>query len=368
MEKIRLGDIIKYEQPTKYIVLSENYLEDGEYPVLTAGKSLLLGRSNNFNEIYTKLPVIIFDDFTCASKFVNFPFVVKSSAMKMLQPATKSVDLKYIFYYLQKLNYMPTNHKRHWISKFASFELNLPNFKEQQKIVAELDSLSDIIEKKKEQLKELDNLSQSLFHEMFGDIERNEKGWELNTINNVCTSIVRGPFGSSLKKDFFVKPSVSTYKVYEQKNAIKKNSEIGSYYVTEGKFNELKRFECKPNDIIMSCSGTMGELYQLPNNIEKGIINQALCKFTLNNKILPVFFLKFLKNNILKLESRGSGIKNIAAVSFIKRIKIPVPPMELQNEFANRVETIDKQKDLINKSLVEVQTLFDSRMQKYFGE
>ena len=182
------------------------------------------------------------------------------------------------------------------------------------------------------------------FVELFGDPELNPMGWEKVTLNDVCSSIVRGPFGSALKKEFFVEPSETTYKVYEQKHAIQKSASIGTYYITQEKYRELKRFECLSGDILMSCSGTMGELYQLPEGCEKGIINQALCKFTLNDKILPVCFLVYMQQTIGKLETKGSGIQNIAAVSYIKQMPINLPPMEVQKKFERFVKQIDKSK------------------------
>lgn len=116
----------------------------------------------------------------------------------------------------------------------------------------------------------------------------------------------------------------------------------------------------------MSCSGTMGELYQLPDGCEKGIINQALCKFTLNEKILPVVFLTYMKQTIGNLETKGSGIKNIAAVSYVKSMPINLPPFEVQNQFAAFVEQVDKSKFEIQKSLQNFKTLKIVLMQKYF--
>lgn len=179
---------------------------------------------------------------------------------------------------------------------------------------------------------------------MFGDPEVNPYGWNQITVKDVCSSIVRGPFGSALKKDFFVEPSSTTYKVYEQKHAIQKDASIGTYYVTAEKYQELKRFECVPGDIIMSCSGTMGELYQLPVGCEKGIINQALCKFTLNEKMRPTCFLTYMKQTIGNLETKGSGIKNIAAVSYVKAMPINLPPMSVQVKFEEFVHQVDKSK------------------------
>lgn len=248
-------------------------------------------------------------------------------------------------------------------------ELDLPVMsKEEQTHISEIvDNVKKLISIRQQQLEKLDDLVKARFVEMFGDPEVNPYGWNQITVKDVCSSIVRGPFGSALKKDFFVEPSSTTYKVYEQKHAIQKDASIGTYYVTAEKYQELKRFECVPGDIIMSCSGTMGELYQLPVGCEKGIINQALCKFTLNEKMRPTCFLTYMKQTIGNLETKGSGIKNIAAVSYVKAMPINLPPMSVQVKFEEFVHQIDKSKVAVQKSLDEAQLLFDSLMQQYFG-
>ena len=186
---------------------------------------------------------------------------------------------------------------------------------------------------------------------MFGGILSNSFNWEQVKLQDICSSIVRGPFGSSLKKEFFVK---NGYKVYEQKNAINQSADLGKYYIDEKKFKELQRFECKMGDIIMSCSGTVGKLFQLPENSKRGIINQALCKFSLNNKIKSTYFLKYLEKVIGNMELNGSGIKNISSVSYIKKVDINLPPIELQNKFAERIGKIEKLKFAIWKTISKV--------------
>ena len=248
-------------------------------------------------------------------------------------------------------------------------EYEIPMFSlEQQKAIAfVLDKVTELISLRKEQLAKLDQLVKSRFIELFGDPETNPYGWEQTTVGDVCSSIVRGPFGSALKKEFFVEPSETTYKVYEQKHAIQKSATLGTYYVTAEKFAELRRFECVAGDILMSCSGTMGELYQLPEGCEKGLINQALCKFTLNHKILPIVFLTYMKQTIGNLETKGSGIQNIAAVSYVKAMPINLAPLEVQEQFATFVEQTDKSKLAIQQSLDKLETLKKSLMQEYFG-
>ena len=215
---------------------------------------------------------------------------------------------------------------------------------EQEQIAETIGHVDNTIAAKRKQLALLDQLVKSRFIELFGDPVTNPYGWQQLTVNDVCVSIVRGPFGSALKKEFFVPPSDTTYKVYEQKHAIQKSSTIGTYYVTAEKYNELRRFECHSGDILMSCSGTMGELYQLPAGCERGIINQALCKFTLNERILPIAFLAYMRETIGNLETKGSGIQNIAAVSYVKAMPINLPPMRVQEQFAAFVEQTDKSK------------------------
>ena len=205
-----------------------------------------------------------------------------------------------------------------------------------------LNFVQNLIDKALGEVKLLENLVKSRFVEMFGAVNELRPGFTIKTINDVCSSIIRGPFGSALKKSFFVSKGEATYKVYEQKHAIQKRADIGTYYITSEKFDSLKRFECKPGDILMSCSGTMGKLYQLPINCEPGIINQALCKFTLNESVLPDYFFRVMGQIIDELGAKGSGIKNVSSVKYIKAIKIPVPPLFLQQQFADFVAQVDK--------------------------
>ena len=253
------------------------------------------------------------------------------------------------------------------LKRWLDYEIPVYDLDVQLEIVDRIERAKEIIYLRQQELNKLDDLIKARFVEMFGDPETNPKGWKQVTVGDVCSSIVRGPFGSALKKEFFVEPSDATYKVYEQKHAIQKSATIGTYYITEEKFKELKRFECVSGDILMSCSGTMGELFQLPNNCERGIINQALCKFTLNEKILPICFLTYMSQTIGNLETKGSGIKNIAAVSYVKAMPINLPPIEVQTEFENFCKKLDKLKAVVKKALDEAQLLFDSLMQEYFG-
>ena len=154
-EEKKLGELLDYEQPTKYIVRSTEYSNDHKIPVLTAGKSFILGYTNETDGLYNDFPVIIFDDFTTTSQFVNFPFKVKSSAMKILK-AKSDADIKFIFEAIQQIKYEIGGHGRHWISKYSNIKILVPSLQEQEKIAGFLTSLDnkvDLINKKLEQAK-----------------------------------------------------------------------------------------------------------------------------------------------------------------------------------------------------------------------
>lgn len=251
---------------------------------------------------------------------------------------------------------------------FDNTTIPVPPLPIQQQIVSHLDKINEIIDKQRELLKVFDKLEQSIFYDMFGDPVSNEKGWEKSTINEICNSIVRGPFGSALKKEFFIPKSKSAYKIYEQKHAIQGDAFIGNYYISEERYESLKRFSVKPNDIIMSCSGTIGKLFVIPKNAERGIINQALLKFTVNKNIQIDFFIYLMNSLKQKLDIKGCGICNIGSVSFIKKLSFGLPPLSLQQSFAARITSIETQKQKIQSSIDKFQEMLDGAMNEYFND
>lgn len=133
----KLEDLLKYEQPVKYIVSSTDYVENGT-PVLTAGKTFILGYTNETQNIYNKGNCIIFDDFTTEIKYVNFKFKVKSSAMKILTPSNDNICLEYMYYLMKMIKYEAKDHQRQWISIYSEFEVNIPKTYEEQKKIADI--------------------------------------------------------------------------------------------------------------------------------------------------------------------------------------------------------------------------------------
>ena len=158
-KEYELGELLSYEQPTPYIVESTDYNDKYKTPVLTAGKSFVLGYTNETHGVYTALPVIIFDDFTTASQYVNFEFKVKSSAMKILTPNTELVLPKFIYYRMQIIQFDHSTHKRYWIQQYSKIKVSIPPIPVQEQIVAkieelfsELDNGVETLQKTKQQL------------------------------------------------------------------------------------------------------------------------------------------------------------------------------------------------------------------------
>ena len=168
------------------------------------------------------------------------------------------------------------------------------------------------------------------------------QGWVICSLGNLAT-YKKGPFGSSLTKGMFVPDTYpNRIKVYEQKNAIKHDSNLGNYYISYEKYQEMLGFKVNPLDFIVSCAGTIGEIYKLPYNAQNGIINQALMKITLINEEITDYFEIIFYDALHKLseKSKGTAIKNIAPFEILKPALIQLPPLEEQKRILKKLSSI----------------------------
>ncbi|MCD8444991.1 restriction endonuclease subunit S [Tenacibaculum finnmarkense] len=361
-EKTKLDDVLKYEQPTKYIVKCDRYNDKFKTPVLTAGKTFLLGYTDEKEGIFNNLPVIIFDDFTTAFKYVDFPFKVKSSAMKILKNDEKVSDIRFLFYLMHVIKINNDQHKRYWISKYSQLKIPLPSLEIQKKIASILEQADKIRQLNKQLIDKYDALTQSLFLEMFGKYIKDKNCY--SSINNLSSFIDYR--GKTLVKVSEGIPYITAKSVrvgYFDKTRLD--------FITKENYSIIMtRGYPKIGDVLFTTEGaTMGFTCRIPLGFTEFAVGQRLITLQTNenyNSCVLEFMLNSLEiqKEIFKLAT-GSAVKGIRSAKF-KTIKIPVPPIKLQNQFSERVKIIENQKKQAEVSLQKSEDLFNSLLQKAF--
>ncbi len=304
-----------------------------------------------------------------------------STGFIVLRPKTTIIDTNFLNYILispffqRKKDKLCSGSTQKAINNgnFKKLKIPLPPLDQQKKMAAILDAADAYKQKTKTLIEKYYELTQSLFLDMFGDPVTNPMGWETQSIVELVKdekySLKRGPFGGALKKEIFVEEG---YLVYEQFHALNNDFSMARYFIDEEKYNELIGFAVKPKDIIISCSGVyLGKLAIIPDKAKEGIINQALLKLTLDqSKMRNDFFVfHFTQENFKKTyfdSNRGAGIPNFPPMKVFKQFPFITPPIELQNQFADRVKAIEAQKAQAQASLAQAEDLFNSLLQRAF--
>ena len=334
-----LGEVAGYEQPTKYLVKSNNYNDVYPTPVLTAGKTFILGYTDETEGIYKASinPVIIFDDFTTANKWVDFDFKAKSSAMKMITSKNENeVLLKYIYYWLNTLpnELIEGDHKRQWISNYANKKIPLPPLSVQQEIVRILDEFTQLeaeLDCRKRQYE--------YYRDMLLTSDENQVEWKtLGEVGKVrmCKRILKHQTSHIGEIPFY---KIGTFG--KQPDAFI-SKEIFTEY--KEKYNYPKKGE-----ILISASGTIGrtvvfdgeDAYFQDSNIvwiendEREVLNKFL-----------FYYYKVVNWNI----SEGGTIKRLYNDN-LSKIKIPIPPIEKQERIAGILDKFDTLVNSISEGL-----------------
>ena len=253
-----------------------------------------------------------------------------------------------------------------------NLDIQLVDEKERRGIITILNELNMLISLRKQQLFKLDELVKARFVEMFGDPINNPMKWIVSKIEDIAAqeknALKAGPFGSALKKEFYVK---SGYKIYGQEQVICGDASFGDYYIDEEKYKELKNYAVQAGDILISLVGTYGKTLIMPDNYEAGIINPRLMKITLNkNKVTPIYFKYYFESDALKASMDANthgGTMGILNLGIIRQMKIQVPPLSIQNQFATFVERVAQQKQTVQQSLEKLELMKKALMQEYFG-
>lgn len=312
----RLRELVSYEQPSKYIVKSTNYSDEYEVPVLTAGQSFVLGYTNEHDGIYnasSNNPVIIFDDFTGAFHWVDFPFKVKSSAMKMLRVGCNDTTLRYVYHVMRNIGYTSDEHKRLWISLYSNFQIPIPPRPVQEEIVRILDEFTEL---EKELEKEL-------------EMRKKQYAWYRDELLT---------FGDDVEWKQLGDKSLFNFRYGTGNNIPVDTGGKYDVYGSNGIVSHINDYNCEDVSII----GHIGAY--------AGIVNRCRgkCFVTYNGTIASVvdttrvdsqYFHHVL--NELNLQSMKKGSQPFLSVSDFSHLQIPVPSLQEQQRIVEILDTFD---------------------------
>jgi type I restriction enzyme S subunit len=362
---VRLGGILEYEQPQKYIVLTEDYDDKNGIPVLTAGKTFILGYTNENFGICDNLPVILFDDFTTDSKYINFPFKVKSSATKILRQRNVDINLFYVFNAIQLIKLKPgSEHKRFWISEYTKLPIPLPPLPEQQKIAEILETVDNAIEKTDKIIEKYKRIKQGLMQDLLtkgidenGNI-RDEKThkfkdsplgkipeeWEVVRLGEV--SYLKGRIGWH---GLTVQEYLEEGEYYLVTGTNFEDGRINwdsCVYVSKARYEMDRYIQLKKDDILVTKDGTIGKLayiFQLPKPATLGtgvFVLRPICKSYYPNFLYYVLN-SFIFDRFMENLKAGSTINHLYQKDFVNLL-LPLPPLPEQQRIAEILLQIDQ--------------------------
>lgn len=367
-KEYELGKLLSYEQPTAYIVESTDYSDAYNIPVLTAGKSFILGYTNETTRIFDQLPVIIFDDFTTATQYVNFKFKVKSSAMKILHINTDLVLPKYIYYRMQIIQFDHSTHKRYWIQQYSKIKIPVPSLPEQEHIVAHIEELFSELDKAVETLRitkqQLAVYRQAVLKEAFENIPMPTH----KPLASLCKNIVDCPHStpkwvSSGKLCLRTTNFRRGYLDLSEKN-----------YVSEETFNtRILRLKPLPGDVLYSREGAiLGLACIIPPELEVCMGQRMMLLRPvdeLDNRFL-MHYLNSPKARELVVESIGGTASPHINVGDIKNFHIPFVPklkqIEVISEIESRLSVCDSIEQTVNAALQQADALRQSILKEAF--
>ena len=339
---------------------------DGTYPIYGSGGIMgyandwlcpenctIIGRKGNINK-----PIFV------ESKFWNVDTAFGLNSNQNLLAS------KYLYYFC--LNYDFNRHNKAVtipsLTKvdLLKIEMPLPPKPTQLAIVAELDKINELIQLKKQQLEDYDQLAQSIFYEMFGDPVENEKGWEVKKLGEVCevTSSKR------IFADDYVEKGIPFYR---SKEVIEKSKNLPisvELFITEEKYNNINKSYGVPqiDDILITAVGTIGKIWKV-NTIEPFYFKDGnIIWIRKYNEINSTYFkdsLYYLIDEFKKVNANGAAYNALTIIK-LKQMQVPLPPLPLQQQFAARIEAIERQKQQVSETIKDLETLLASRMQYWF--
>ena len=345
-------------------VKTDEYHPIGRYPVVSQEEKTIAGYSDLTEYVYQPpKPIIIFGDHTRVLKYVDFDFIVGADGVKILIPKD-DLQTKFLYYYLKWYKIPNLGYSRHF-KLLKEINVPVPPLSIQQRIVSELDQLSDIIAMKRKQVEEYDALTQSVFYEMFGSEQNDYKNYPIFKLSEI-SEIGTGSTPSRKQEAFYFNGTINWVKTTEvHGNLISETEEK----ITR---RALEETNCKVfpiGTILIAMYGQGKTRGQVAILNAPAATNQACAAIIPDYDICDKDYLfTYLKMSYEKIRgmARGGTQSNLN-LNLVKSIRLPLPPLPLQHAFAAKVRALERQKQLVNDSIRELQTLLDSRMQEYFG-
>lgn len=363
-----LGELLQYEQPTAYIVESTDYNDAFPTPVLTAGKSFILGYTNETEGIFRNIPVIIFDDFTTATQYVTFPFKVKSSAMKILHVNRDLVLPKYIYYRMQLIQFDHSTHKRYWIQQYSKIKVDIPDLETQEKLVYKIEELFSQLDAGVETLKktktQLVVYRQAVLKAAFSSL------MEKTPIREMSSLVTSGSRGWA---QYYAENGARFIRITDlTRDGIQlKNDSI--QYVALPEKAEGKRSRLAAGDVLVSITADLGSIALIPESIAEAYINQHIAMIRFNNPSQGEFMAWYLRSewgqkDLLK-NKRGGGKLGLG-LDDIRDTPVPVVSDEKARQTVafidNRLSVCDSIEQTVDTALQQADAMRQSILKEAF--
>lgn len=333
VQKVPLGDVLDYEQPSKYIVKSTEYDNSYNIPVLTAGKGFLLGYTNEQTGVYAaskENPTIIFDDFVTSFHWVDFPFKVKSSAMKMLTCKDKGNSFRFIYYAMCEIGFVAKEHSRHWISVYSKIEVSLPPLAVQKEIVEILDTFTGMIDNLQRELEQRQKQFVHYRNQLLIFKDGKSKNITIGKVGDIgkicmCKRIMKSQTNTVYGIPFY---KIGTF------------GKDADAYISKDVFEEYKKLYSYPKkgDVLMSASGTIGRTVVFDGKPSYFQDSNIVWVDNDEKKVLNPYLKYYYQ--IAKWETQGGTIKRLYN-SLLANTEIRYPSLEKQQEIVDKLDTFE---------------------------
>ena len=331
---------------------TSEYKDKGLYPIIDQGQNNIAGYTDETDGLFSNVPAIIFGDHTRIIKYVDTPFFIGADGVKILKAKDEKANYKFLYYALSSAKIPNTGYNRHfkWLK-----EIDIPTYSEQEekKIVSKLDKICDLITLRKLQLLKLDELVKSRFIELFGDPVSNPMEWKKEQLQSNATLLN----GRAYKQDELL--DTGKYPVLRVGNFFSNRS----WYYSDLELDDDKY--CDDGDLLYAWSASFGSKIWTGGKV---IYHYHIWKVLVGesyNKQFLCHLLDYVTSSLMG-DTHGIGMMHLTK-SGMEETKFIVPPIELQNQFANLVEQTDKSKLAVQQSLEKLETMKKALMQKYFG-